>query len=109
MQVVTKVGVTRRPAGVKMRARALVAVALLVLWGLAAFSGILLWLAPSGPRSGQLLLLLGLTKSQRGEAHLWFSVAASLVTVVHVAIDWRGLRACVRYLTNASRTQGVCQ
>jgi hypothetical protein len=82
---------------------------LLVLWGLAAFSGFLLWLAPAGPRSGQLVLLLGLTKSQWGDAHLWLSVAASLVTVLHIAIDWRALRACVRYLTGVHRAPTVCE
>src|SRR6476660_8545529 len=100
MTSVAKVGLVHRPVNRKMQIRVWVAFALLVLWGLAACSGFLLWLAPEGPRSGYLVLLLGLTKRQWGEVHFWLSVAASLVTVVHVAIDWRALRACVRYLTN---------
>jgi hypothetical protein len=96
----------RRPA---LYVRATVAVALLVVWGMAAFSGVLLWLAPVGPRSGQLPLLLGLTKSLWGDLHFWVSVLALAVTGVHLAVDWRALRGCVRFLTSVDRGPVVCE
>jgi len=84
--------------------RAWVAIMLIVVCSLAAFTGFLLWLAPAGPRSGQLPLLLGLTKSQWGDVHFWISMAALAVALIHVAIDWRALRGCIRYLTSVHRS-----
>jgi len=49
--------------GHKARLRALVAVSLIVLWALAALSGLLLAGAPAGPRSGAAILFI-LTKAQ---------------------------------------------
>lgn len=109
MKTDVAVGAARHPVNRKMRLRAWVAVALLVLWSLAAFSGFLLWLAPEGPRSGYAVLLLDLTKREWGVFHFYLSVAASLVTVLHLVIDWRALRACVRYLTSTSRGPGICE
>ncbi len=76
---------------------------MIVLWSAAALTGFLLWLAPEGPRSGRTLLLLGLTKHQWGDMHFWFSVTAVIVTVIHIAIDWRALVGCMRYLASAHR------
>jgi hypothetical protein len=36
-------------------------------------------------------------------------MAASLVTVMHVAIDWRAVRACVRHLASTQRAPTVCE
>lgn len=93
----------RQHAQRKARMRALIAIALIVLWGLAAMTGFLLYLAPTGPRSGRLILLF-LTKAQWGDVHFWMSIAASAITIVHIAIDWRALKACVRYLTSVDRS-----
>jgi hypothetical protein len=89
-------------------ARAWLAIALITSWGFSAFTGFLLWLAPSGPRSGRMPLLLDLSKRQWGDLHFWFSIAALIITLVHLAIDWRALRGCIRYLTSVHRGPGVC-
>ena len=99
----------RRPVNVRAYVRAVVAVLLIVVWSLAAFSGILLWLAPVGPRAGQALLLLGLTKRAWGDLHFWVSMAALAVTVVHIVVDWRALCGCIRYLTSVQRGPVVCE
>ena len=91
-----------RRISVKAYTRAVVAVALFVVWGLSAFTGFLLWLAPHGQQSGR-LVLLGLTKGQWGDVHFWVSVVALVVTVVHVAVDWRALRGYMRYVSRVHR------
>lgn len=92
----------RHQRGQKARIRALVAVTLIVFWALAALSGLLLAGAPAGPRSGAAILFI-LTKAQWGEVHFWVSIAASVVTSIHIAIDWKALMACVRFLTSPER------
>ena len=72
---------------VQARIRAIVAIALLITWAMTAATGWLIWLAPEGPRSGQIALLLGLAKREWGEVHFWASAIASTITVVHVVID----------------------
>jgi Domain of unknown function (DUF4405) len=92
-----------RPVHLKAYIRAVVAITLIIVWGLAAFSGFLLWSAPAGPRRGWHVLFLGLTKREWGELHFWVSCAAMAVTLIHVIIDRRALRSCIRYLTSAQR------
>jgi len=58
---------------------------------------------PTDQRSGRIPLLFGLTKSSWGDFHFWFSILAGLVTVLHLTIDWKALRACVRYLVTTHR------
>ena len=84
-------------------ARAVIAIAMMIVWSLVAISGVLLWLAPHGPRSGYRLLLLDLTKRQWGELHTWFSFIALAITVAHLIIDWRGLCGCMKYLASVHR------
>lgn len=93
----------RSSINVKAYTRAIVAILLIAAWTLAFLSGWLLWFAPHGPRSGRIPLLLGLTKRHWGDVHFWISLAASGVTVLHVAIDWKALKGCLRYLTSAHR------
>lgn len=83
------------------RLRAWIAIALVVVWIVVAASGWLLWLAPEGQRSGQIQLFLGLTKRQWGDVHFAVSIVATLITIVHVVVDWRALRGCVRHLTSS--------
>ena len=97
----------RRPIKVKIYARAVVAIMLITTWSLMALTGLLLWLAPSGPQSGRQLLLLGLTKSEWGDVHFWIGVATVAVTLIHVVIDWRALRGVIRYLTSVHRGPSV--
>ena len=93
----------RRPIKVKVYARAIVAILLIIVWSLAALTGLLLWLAPEGPRSGKQLLLLNLTKSEWGDIHFWVCVAVVIVTILHIIIDWKALRGVIRYLTSTHR------
>jgi len=92
-----------RQIKVKVYARAVVAIMLIIVWGLVAITGLLLWLAPSGPQSGRQLLLFNLTKSEWGDIHFWVAVAVFIVTVVHIIIDWKALRGVVRYLISVHR------
>ncbi len=84
-------------------ARAVIAIAMMIVWSLVAVSGVLLWLAPHGPRSGYRLLLLDLTKREWGELHTWFSFIAIAITAAHLIIDWRGLCGCMKYLASGHR------
>lgn len=94
--------VKRVRRGRKLSVRAAIGITLIVVWTLDAATGFLLYVAPSGRRSGQQELLLGITKQAWGDIHWWLSVAAIAVTVVHVAVDWRTFRACVRHLAHRS-------
>ena len=93
----------RRPIKVKVYARAVIAIMLITVWSLVALTGLLLWLAPSGPRSGQIPLLFEMTKHEWGDIHFWIAVATVVVTLVHLVIDWRALRGVIRYLTSVHR------
>ena len=93
----------RRQIRVKVYARAVVSIMLITTWSLVALSGLVLWLAPSGPRSGRELLLFGLTKHEWGDVHFWIAVATILVTIVHIMIDWKALRGVIRYLISVHR------
>lgn len=97
----------RRPIHLRTYARSAVAVLLLAAWPITAASGLLLWLAPEGQRSGQMVLLFDLTKHQWGDVHFWLSITAVSVTLVHVLIDWRALGGCVRYLVRAHRRNTI--
>ena len=94
----------RRSINVKAYARAVVAVLLLASWSLAFLTGWLLWFAPHGPQSGRIPMLFGLTKPLWGDIHFWICLLASGVTVLHIAIDWKALKGCLRYLTTTHRS-----
>jgi hypothetical protein len=98
---------TRRPIKVKVYLRAVTAISLLVVWALVTFTGILIWAAPSGQRSGQRPLLFDLTKSEWGDIHFWVAAATVAVTLVHIIIDWKALRGVIRYLASVHREQGI--
>jgi hypothetical protein len=103
MSDVTAPRAPHRPLSARAYVRAIIAIAMFAFWGIAAFSGILLWLAPVGPRSGQIELLLGMAKSGWGDVHFWTSIVALGVTAAHVVVDWRALCGCMRYLTSPHR------
>ena len=96
-----------RPIKVKLYARAVIVIVLITAWSLLSLTGILLWLAPTGRRSGQMELLFGLTKGEWGDLHFWIAVATIVVTLVHIIIDWKALRGIIRYMTSAHRSQRV--
>lgn len=93
----------KRKIKIKVYARAVTAIALITVWLLSAFSGIVLWLAPEVRRAGQQQLLFNITKESWGEIHFWICVAVVFVTVVHIIIDWRALRGILRYMTSVNR------
>jgi len=94
---------SRRPVKWKSYVRAWVAVALIATWVIVAVSGVLLWLAPEGQRSGQAELFLGLSKQEWGDIHWWVAVATMVVTAMHLVIDWKALNGALRYLVNVHR------
>lgn len=89
----------------RIYARAVVAIALITVWILSAVSGFILWLAPEGHQSGQQQLLFGITKQSWGDIHFWISIAAIVITILHIIIDWKALRGVLRYLTSVHRDQ----
>ena len=93
----------KRPIKPKVYARAIIAIALIVVWVLSAFSGLILWLAPEVRQAGKQQLLFGITKQEWGEIHFWICVAVVVVTIVHIIIDWKALRGVIRYLTSIYR------
>ena len=93
----------KRPINPKIYARAIIAIALIVVWVLSAFSGLILWLAPEVRQAGKQQLLFGITKQSWGEIHFWICVAVVFVTIVHIIIDWKALRGVIRYLTSVHR------
>jgi hypothetical protein len=93
----------RRPIKPKVYARAVTAIALIIVWVLSAFSGLILWLAPEGRQAGRQLLLFDITKRDWGQIHFWICVAVVVVTIVHIIIDWKALRGVIRYLTSVHR------
>ncbi len=101
-------GERRRRAQRQALLRSVVAVSLIVTWAVAAFSGFMLYLAPHGPRSGRISVFL-LTKGEWSDVHFWVSVLAIGVTLVHLTIDWRALKACVRYLVSVNRPERPCE
>jgi hypothetical protein len=92
----------RRPRSI-VYARSITAMLLILTWTISGASGLVLWLAPDGRGSGQLELLLGFTKGAWGDVHWYISIAATVVTAVHLAIDRKGLLAAVRLLVTGSR------
>ena len=91
------------PIKAKVYARAVIAILLIAAWVLVTISGVVLWLAPSGQRSGQQLLLFGLTKHEWSDVHFWIAIATIVVTIVHIIIDWKALRGVIRYLASVHR------
>lgn len=87
----------------KMYSRSIVASSMLFAWSITALTGFLLWMAPGGPHSGRISLLFGITKRQWGDYHFYFALVAIIITIIHLIIDWKGLRRCIIYLTSVSR------
>ena len=95
----------KRKRTVNLRAdiRAVIALALLIVWSFAALTGFLLWFAPSGQGVGRVTLFLGLTRHKWGELHFLISLMALFVTVAHIILDWRTLLNSIWYLIRVHR------
>ncbi len=87
----------------KIYARVTVGTSLIVVWLLTALTGFIIWLAPTGPRSGRMPLLLEWTKHEWRELHFWVSIIAIIITLAHLVIDGKALVACARYLISRHR------
>jgi hypothetical protein len=90
------------------RLRGFIGISMIVLWAIVALTGFLLEFAPSGQRSGQLVIFL-LTKTQWGDIHYWMSIAAGALTLIHLIVDWKALKACARYLVSSERGEKPCE
>jgi hypothetical protein len=93
----------KRPIKLKIYARAVTAILLIITWALITLSGIVIYLAPSGFRSGKTALFLGLTKTTWNDVHFWIGIITVAVIVIHLIIDWKALRGVIRYLTSTHR------
>lgn len=92
---------------VKLYARAIIAVMLITSCSLLSLSGLVLWLAPIGRRSGQIPLLFNLTKQECGDVHFWIAVSTIVITIAHIVIDWNVFRSIIRYLTSIHRKKDM--
>ncbi|MEM4496723.1 MAG: DUF4405 domain-containing protein [Archaeoglobaceae archaeon] len=81
----------------RLKLRGVVALLMLFLWTVVAISGYLIYISPSGPRSGKTIIFL-FTKSEWIDVHFYTAILAGLITIVHIIIDYRTLKACVNML-----------
>jgi hypothetical protein len=90
------------------RLRGFISVSMIALWSIVALTGFLLEFAPSGQRAGR-MVVFALTKTQWGDIHFWMSIAAGALTIIHLMVDWKALKACARYLLSAERGERPCE
>lgn len=95
--------IAKRKINAKIYVRAVIAIIMLVVWLSVAISGAVLWLAPEGQRSGRIPLLFEMTKSEWKEVHLWIAAITLVITVIHVIVDWKTLRAIIKYMVSTHR------
>lgn len=82
----------------KLKIRGFVSLCLLLFWTISALSGIVLYLAPEGQRSGRALLAFGLAKQDWSGLHTGISFLALGFTVLHIILDWKILLAVLKQL-----------
>ena len=96
-----------RPLHTRLRiwARAVVDIALVLAWLPATLTGILLWdpagFTPTGPWRGEREMLWGYTTHQWGDIHWWICVAAVALTLAHIALDFKAFKGAMKYLVHA--------
>ena len=75
---------------------------MLLSFSLLASSGLVLWqvlphgrgrMAPLATGARETITLLGLSRHQWGDVHLWAAGAFVLALVIHVALHWRWIKA----------------
>ena len=99
---VTSVSPARRAKAI-LHVRAVVAVAMIGAWAVAAASGLLLWLAADGRGAGKLPLLFGATKHTWGDIHVAVAFLAVILTLTHLIVMRRGVLAYARLLFTGQR------
>jgi hypothetical protein len=82
--------------------RSVTAISMITVWGAMIMTGFLIYIAPTGPRSGRLPIFF-LNKGQWVDLHFWIGLLAIFFTVMHVIIDWKALLGCLRYLASLER------
>ena len=78
--------------------RGLISLGLLLSWGLSGLSGLILYLAPEGQRSGRAILLFGLAKHGWSQIHTWVSFIGLAITILHIIVDWKIMVALLKNL-----------
>ncbi len=73
----------------KLKIKGLIYLSLLIVWTISALSGLILYFAPDGQRSGQKLLLWNLSKHQWSGIHAKISFLALAITLIHIFLDWK--------------------
>ena len=91
----------------KIYIRAIIAIIMIIVWVLVGFSGVILWLAPEGQRSGRIPLLFDMTKSDWKEIHLWIAAITFAMTIIHILIDWKTLKAVIKYMVSVHRDTAI--
>ncbi len=90
------------------RLRGFISISMIALWSIVALTGFLLEFVSSGQRTGRLVIFF-LTKQQWGDIHFWMSIAAGALTLIHLMVDWKALKACARYLVSSERGERPCE
>lgn len=94
---------SRRPWKLRLRvyARSVTDVLLVLAWIPATFTGVILWapvgLVPEGPGKGERIMLWGQTTAEWGTIHWWLSAAAVAFTLLHIVLDWRAFKGAMKY------------
>jgi hypothetical protein len=73
----------------RLKIRGLISLGLLIFWLLSALSGLVLYFAPGGQRSGRINLLFDLSKHQWSDIHTWASFIALAITITHAITEWK--------------------
>jgi hypothetical protein len=93
-------------AQTKAYIRAAITITLIVVWNWAVLTSFLLYLGPSGLRSGWPVTFF-LTRGEWRDALFWTGMVATLITIIHLAVDWLVLQGCIHYLVSADRPSGI--
>lgn len=81
----------------KQKIRGIVFLVLLILWILSSLSGFVLYFTPSGPRSGQ-MIILGFQKKEWVQIHFLISFLLVVIGILHLVLEWPILVAFVKQL-----------
>ncbi|MBI1881775.1 MAG: DUF4405 domain-containing protein [Chloroflexi bacterium] len=95
-------------AQTKAYIRAAITITLIVGWNCAVLTGFLLYLGPSGPRFGWLVIFF-LTKGEWKDVLFWIGTLATLITLIHLVVDWLVLQGCIRCLVSVDHPLGICE
>jgi len=78
--------------------RSIVAVCLLIAGSLLTLTGLTMIFTHADPGHGRQLMLIGMTRHQFYDIHIFFALIALLFGVIHITINWKALIGSFRYL-----------